>query len=103
MSRIEKNITSTIAQQIQAKAERERAVLISDAQRQSKIVRGEADAQANQIFAQAFGKDPQFYKLYRTLQTYRQTLSEAAPTLILSPDTAFLKDFKNGPSANGKP
>jgi membrane protease subunit HflC len=91
------------AQQIQAKAERERAVLISDAQRQSKIVRGEADAQANQIFAQAFGKDPQFYKLYRTLQTYRQTLSEAAPTLILSPDTAFLKDFKNGPAANGKP
>jgi len=91
------------AQQIQAKAERERAVLISEAQRQSKIMRGEADAQANQIFAQAFGKDPQFYKLYRTLQTYRQTLSEAAPTLILSPDTAFLKDFKTGPAANAKP
>lgn len=91
------------AQQIQAKAERERAVLISEAQRQSKIVRGDADAQANQIFAQAFGKDPKFYKLYRTLQTYRQALADSAPTIVLSPDTAFLKDFKNGPAANGKP
>lgn len=91
------------AQQIQAKADRERAVLLSDAQRQSKITRGEADAQANQIFAQAFGKDPQFYKLYRSLQTYRQALSDAAPTLILSPDTAFLKNFKTGPAASAKP
>lgn len=91
------------AQQIQAKADRERAVLISEAQRQSKITRGEADARANQIFAQAFGKDPQFYKLYRTLQTYRQALSDASPTLMLSPDTAFLKNFKTGPTANARP
>ena len=91
------------AQQIQAKAERERAVLISDAQRQSKITHGEADAKANQIFAQAFGRDPQFYKFYRTLQTYRQALADAAPTLVLSPDTAFLKDFKLGPGAAGRP
>jgi membrane protease subunit HflC len=90
------------AQQIQAKAERERAVLISDAQRQSKITHGEADAKANQIFAQAFGRDPQFYKFYRTLQTYRQALADAAPTLVLSPDTAFLKDFKQGPASHGK-
>jgi len=61
------------AQQIQAKADRERAVLISEAQRQSKITHGEADAKANQIFAQAFGRDPQFYKFYRTQQTYRRT------------------------------
>jgi len=91
------------AQQIQAKADRERAVLISEAQRQSKITHGEADAKANQIFAQAFGRDPQFYKFYRTQQTYRHALSEAAPTLILSPDTAFLKDFKTGPTPGARP
>lgn len=91
------------AQQIQAKADRERAVLISEAQRQSKITHGEADAKANQIFAQAFGRDPQFYKFYRTLQTYRHALSEAAPTLVLSPDTAFLKDLKTGPTASARP
>ena len=91
------------AQQIQAKADRERAVLISEAQRQSKITHGEADAKANQIFAQAFGKDPQFYKFYRTQQTYRRALAESAPTLVLSPDTAFLKEFKTGPTANARP
>lgn len=91
------------AQQIQAKADRERAVLISEAQRQNRITHGEADAKANQIFAQAFGKDPQFYKFYRTQQTYRRALAESAPTLVLSPDTAFLKEFKTGPGANAKP
>ena len=90
------------AQQIQAKADRERAVLISEAQRQSRITHGEADAKANQIFAQAFGKDPQFYKFYRTQQTYRRALADSAPTLVLSPDTAFLKEFKTGPTANEK-
>ena len=91
------------AQQIQAKADRERAVLISEAQRQSRITHGEADAKANQIFAQAFGRDPQFYKFYRTQQTYRRALAESAPTLILSPDTAFLKEFKTGPAASARP
>ena len=91
------------AQQIQAKADRERAVLISEAQRQSKITHGEADAKANQIFAQAFGRDPQFYKFYRTQQTYRRALAESAPTLVLSPDTAFLKEFKTGPLVNVRP
>ena len=89
------------AQQIQAKAERERTVLLSDAQRQAKITRGEGDAQAGQILAQAFARDPQFYKYYRTLQTYRQAMADTAPTLVLSPDTAFLKDFKSGPGASG--
>ncbi|OWY37152.1 protease modulator HflC [Xenophilus sp. AP218F] len=90
------------AQQIQAKADRDRTVILSEAQRQSAIARGEADARANQILAQAFGKDPKFYKFYRSLQTYRQSLSDSAPTLVLSPDSALLRDFKNGP-AGAKP
>lgn len=59
------------AQQVQAKAERERTVTLSEAQRQSKITRGEADAAANGILTKAFGEDPGFYRLYRSLQTYR--------------------------------
>jgi membrane protease subunit HflC len=85
------------AQQIQAKAERERTVVLSEAQRQSKITRGEADAAANGILTNAFGHDPQFYRLYRSLQTYRQALAETGATLVLSPDTAFLRNFKTGP------
>lgn len=85
------------AQQIESKADRERTVLLSEAQRQSKITRGEADAQANGILAGAFGHDPQFYRLYRSLQTYRQALAGSGATVVLSPDAAFLRDFKSGP------
>jgi membrane protease subunit HflC len=90
------------AQQIQAAADRERAIILSEAQRQSEITRGQADAEANRIFAAAFGKDPQFYKLYRSLQTYNHALADSAPTLVLSPDAAFLRDFKSGPSTESK-
>jgi membrane protease subunit HflC len=91
------------AQQIQAKAERERTVILSEAQRQSTITRGEADATANGILAAAFGHDPQFYHLYRSLQTYRQALAGTGATLVLSPDAAFLRNFKTGPDkASGR-
>ncbi|RMC96857.1 protease modulator HflC [Aquitalea palustris] len=90
------------AQEIQAKADGERTVILSEAQRQSAIIHGEADAQANKVLAAAFSKDPKFYKFYRSLQTYRQALSDSAPTLLLTPDSALLHDFRNGP-ATGKP
>ena len=86
------------AQEIQAKAERERTVILSEAQRGSAITRSEGDAEASQIFADAFGKDPQFYKFYRSLQTYRQSLADAAPTLVLSPNAEFLHNLTAGPN-----
>ncbi|MGC1577468.1 MAG: protease modulator HflC [Beijerinckiaceae bacterium] len=87
------------AQQIKARAERERTVLLSEAERDSKITRGQADAEANHIFAEAFGQDPQFYKFYRSLETYRHALAEAGPTLVLSPEAEFLTNFNAGPGA----
>ncbi len=85
------------AQLIQAKADREKTVILSEAQRQAKITRGSADAEANQILSAAFGKDPQFYRLYRSLQTYRQALANSGPMIVLSPDAEFLRYFKTGP------
>jgi membrane protease subunit HflC len=90
------------AQEIQAKAERERTVMLSEAQRQSKITRGDADALANSILTKAFGEDPTFYRLYRSLQTYRQALAGTGATLVLSPDASFLHSFKAGPDAAPK-
>src|SRR5450830_1435793 len=87
------------AQQIQAKADRDRTVLLSEVQRQAAITHGEADADANQILSLAFSKDPAFYKLYRSLQTYRQTLAESQPMLVLTPSAEFLKQFQTGPAA----
>jgi modulator of FtsH protease HflC len=87
------------AQEIQAKAERERTVTLSQAQRQAKITRGEADGAANSILSAAFAEDPAFYRFYRSLQTYRQSLADTGATLVLSPDAAFLQSLKSGPDA----
>jgi membrane protease subunit HflC len=85
------------AQAIQAKADGERTVLLAEAQRKARVLRGEGDAQANDLFITAFGDDPEFFALYRTLQTYRQALAAAAPTLLLSADANFLKYLFSGP------
>jgi len=85
------------AQQIQSKADRERTVVLSEAQRSATIARGEGDAQANRLLAESFGKDPEFYRFYRSLQTYKQALAGSSPTLVLTPDDEFLGLLKAGP------
>ena len=85
------------AQEIQARANRDKTVILSEAQRNSKQTRALGDAEASLIYAEAFGKDPQFYKFYRSLQTYRQSLAESNPTLVLSPNAEFLRGLNSGP------
>ena len=82
-------------QEIKGKAERERTVILAEAQRQSQILRGEGDAISSRIYGEAFGQDPQFYGFYRTLQAYRNSLSDGS-TLVLSPENDFLKLFSQG-------
>ncbi len=87
------------AQQIRSKADRDRAVLLSDALRASQTVRGAADAQANDIAVSAYGRDAGFYDLYRTLQVYRSALTQGAPVLVLAPSSELMKYFDAGPNA----
>jgi len=87
------------AQQIQARADRERTVVLSQAQRAAAILRGEGDAEASATLAGAFSQDPQFYDFYRALQTYKGALAGAAPTMVVSPDAEFLRLLKSGPAA----
>lgn len=89
-------------QQIRARADRERTVILAEAQKQAQIDRGQGDADANRIFAEAFGKDPQFFALYRSLQAYRTALGDGNTTLVLSPDNDFLKAFGSGPAMRGR-
>jgi membrane protease subunit HflC len=84
------------AQQIQSRADRDRTVILSEAQRQSLTTRGQGDAEANRIYAQAFGRDPKFFAFYRAMQTYRQSLAESNPTLVLTPGSDLLKYFGSG-------
>jgi len=85
------------AQKIQSRADHDRTVILSEAQRQSLTTRGQGDAEANRIYAQAFGRDPKFFEFYRAMQTYRQSLAESSPTLVLSPNSELLKYFGSGP------
>ncbi len=84
------------AQEIRAKAEHDRTVLLSEAQRDARLIRGEGEAEANRVSAAAFGADPGFYDLYRTLQAYRTALAPGTPTVMLSSSSAFMRLFQAG-------
>lgn len=88
------------AQQIRSKADRERAVLLSVAQRDSQTNRGIADAEANRIATTAYDTDPEFFELYRTLQLYKSALTQGGPTFVLSPDSELMRFFGSGPLAS---
>lgn len=83
------------ATQIRASAERERTELLANARKSSEIMRGEGDAEASKIYAEAYGRDPEFFKFYRSLQAYRSTLSSSDTSLVLSPDSSFLKEMNH--------
>ena len=87
------------AQEIQAKAEHDRTVILAEAQRQAKTLRGEGDAQAAQLTADVFAQDPQFFAFYRSLLSYRGALADAQPTVVLTPDSGLLRYFSAGPAA----
>jgi membrane protease subunit HflC len=87
------------AQEIRSKADRDRAVLLSDSLRKSETERGAADAEANRIAVAAYGQNPEFYDLYRTLQVYRSALTQGSPTLVLAPSNELMKFFDAGPDA----
>lgn len=84
------------AQRIRARAERERAVIIAEARKTGEVKRGEADAVSTRTYSEAFSRDKEFYDFYRTLQAYRQVLSENDTTMVLTPDNEFLKYLKHG-------
>ena len=83
------------AQRVRAQADRTVVELTSDAQRQADIIRGEADAERNAIFAQAFGSDPEFFEFYRSLNAYQRSLQGSNSTMVLSPDSEFFNYLKS--------
>ena len=82
-----------IAAKITSTADKDVTVLLANAKKQSEIMKGEGDGQRNKIFADAFGKDPQFFAFYRAMQAYETALIGGETSLILSPDSAFFKFF----------
>jgi membrane protease subunit HflC len=81
------------AQKIRADADRQKVVLLADARRRAQILRGEGDALRNEIYAKAYQTDPEFFRFYRSLQSYRKALNSEDTTLVLSPDSEFFRYF----------
>ncbi len=83
------------AQRVRAQADRTVVELTSDAQRQAEIIRGEADARRNAIFAEAFGQDPEFFEFYRSLTAYDRALQGNNSSMVMSPDSEFFNYLKS--------
>ena len=82
-----------IAQKIRSTADKDVTVLLAEANKKSEIMKGEGDGLRNKIFADAFGKDPQFFGFYRAMQAYEKALIGGETSLVLSPDSDFFKFF----------
>ena len=82
-----------IAQKIRSTADKDVTVILAQANKKSEIMKGEGDGQRNKIFANAFGRDPQFFACYRAMQAYEKALIGGETSLVLSPDSEFFKFF----------
>ncbi|EKE08948.1 MAG: hypothetical protein ACD_16C00232G0008 [uncultured bacterium] len=80
-----------IAQEIKATADKERTIILAEANKQSEIIRGQGDAYVTEKAAKIYGKDPQFYDFYRSLNAYKAALKDDTTTFILSPKESFFK------------
>jgi modulator of FtsH protease HflC len=87
-------------QEIRSRADREVTILVAEAQSQGEQIRGDGDAKRNQIFAEAYGKDPDFFSFYRSMQAYENGMKHNDTRFLLKPDSSFFRFF-NTPS--GKP
>ena len=83
------------AQRVQAQADRTVVEIVSEANREAEIVRGEADAERNSIYAGAYGADEDFFRFYRSLAAYEQALQGQNSTLVITPDSEFF-EFLDG-------
>ncbi len=82
-------------QRIEAQADRTVVELVSEAGREAEIIRGEADAERNRIFAEAFGRDPEFFEFYRSLTAYERSLQGSNSTMVITPDSEFFEFLDN--------
>jgi membrane protease subunit HflC len=88
------------AQEIKSNADRESTVIVAEANSTSEQVRGEGDGERNRLFAEAYGKDPDFFAFYRSMTAYENGLKSSDTRFLLQPDSDFFKYFGN---PSGKP
>ena len=81
------------ARRIRATADRQQVEIVAEAQREAQVLRGNGDAARNAILGKAYGKDPEFFEFFRSLEAYRETFAAGGTTMVLSPDSDFFRYF----------
>jgi membrane protease subunit HflC len=89
------------AEKIKADADKQKDVIVAEAYRDAQRVKGDGDAKASAIYAGAFGKNPEFYSFYRSMQAYRESFKSKSDVMVLDPSADFFKYMKN-PRAGGQ-
>ncbi|GKS97107.1 protease modulator HflC [Acidovorax sp. SUPP2825] len=89
-------------EKIRADADRQREVAIANAYRDAQKVKGEGDAEAARVYAEAFGRDPQFAQFYRSLEAYKSSFNKKSDVMVVDPSsTEFFKAFRGGGASSG--
>ena len=91
------------AEKIRADAERQRDVIIAEAYRDAQKIKGEGDAKASALYADAFGRDPSFAQFYRSLEAYRATFRSKGDVMVLEPSSDFFRAMRGGGAAPAAP
>jgi len=91
------------AEKIRADADKQREVIIAEAFRDAQRIKGEGDAKATEIYSEAYGRDPEFYAFYRSLEAYRNSFRNKSDVLVLDPSSEFFKYLKDSGSGSHKP
>jgi membrane protease subunit HflC len=94
---------SAEAEKIRADADKQREVIIAEAYRDSQKLKGEGDAKASALYADAFGRDAQFAQFYRSLEAYRATFRSRSDVMVVDPSSEFFKAMRGGPSGPAAP
>ena len=84
-----------IAEQIRADADRQREIIIANANREAQTIMGQGDARATEIYADAFGRDPEFFSFFRSLEAYRESFSSRNDVMVVDPSSDFFRFLKS--------
>jgi membrane protease subunit HflC len=91
----QRSIGAAEGEKIRADADRQREVLLAEAYRDAQKIKGDGDARASAIYAQAFGQNPEFFNFYRSLEAYRASFRNRSDLLVIDPSSEFFKYMKN--------
>ena len=89
------------AEKIRADADRQREVIVAEAYRDAQKIKGEGDAKSSALYADAFGRDPQFAQFYRSLEAYRATFRSKSDLMVLDPSNEFFRSMRSGGPGGG--